>query len=531
MPTIDTRILSELPSVDQGCRDFNNSLLRWITDANMYKGLEGAGSAKQSGFSAEDERLMSGSKFSSTPRSLIQAWVYGFKITEAAKERCRPVWNTYLNQKLSRESLPHYHLPSLNDVWEAIGQRCNQPDTIFIQFDVASMYDHFPLAPEVRNYFGFVARDGTCQTLSVLPMGFSLACAIAQSTTWRLLDFARHSKAISYIDNVAFMGSPAQVHHDVIQFFTRCLSVGFVLNDVSPRDWLRLPQRQQLVQLQSWHQDRFEFLGTQFSWSRAQQMNTTKTIEKLTNLANLLRSSDTLTIKQLAAIVGVARYANRISGQSLLERYQLLETFRSLAREMAYSPDWDKRVRLHFKQPLMEWLQDEIRNDPRSIVMHHQRALHAPFIFTDASITGWGAVYINNGVCRTAAGRWRYDRPSSVDAEPAAAVEAVQAFSPLLDERGVILVSDHLPLVLAASSAAPRCRAYNDALLQLSRRPYNIRFAFLPGEHNPADALSRGIPTIDAPLISQRFGTGWQPAFLHENRVCAVCSGRLPWMV
>ena len=530
VPTINLGALSGLSTADAQCRTFNDNMLQWLTEPTRYHGLQGAGAAKQTGFSAEDERLMSGTKFSPTPRHLIKAWVYGFKVSEAAKERCRPVWNTYINQKLNRACLPHYHLPSLNDVWETIGRTRHHPNTIFVQFDVSSMYDHFPLAPEVQQYFGFVARDGSCQTLTVLPMGFTLACAIAQSTTWRLLDFERRSTAISYIDNVAFMGSPEQVHHDVTEFFLRCVTVGFVLNEVSPRDWLQLSRLQQLTQINDWHHDNFEFLGTRFDWTHGLQMNTPKTIDKLQVLKSLVVSSASLTLKQLAAVVGVARYANRISGTSLLEFYPLLETFRVFAREVALSQDWDRPINLYFKQPLLQWLDEEIRNIPRTILLR-LRPVGMPFVFTDASTTGWGAVWLDRGTCRTVAGRWLYERPSSVDAEPAAVVEALQALKPFIDHRGVILITDHLPLVLAAHSAAPRCKAYNDALLHIRGMAIDTRFAFLSGVNNPADPLSRGIPTINIPQVTQTYGTGWQPALLHENRVCSMCSGRLPWMV
>eukprot|EP00758_Cryptobia_borreli_P017015 Tbor_TRINITY_DN6155_c1_g1::TRINITY_DN6155_c1_g1_i1::g.22658::m.22658 len=56
-------------------------------------------------------------------------------------------------------------------------------------------------------------------------MGLSVACAVAQSTTWQLLNFARRASAIAYIDNIAFCGKKKEVLADVAVFLTRCRAV------------------------------------------------------------------------------------------------------------------------------------------------------------------------------------------------------------------------------------------------------------------------------------------------------------------
>eukprot|EP00758_Cryptobia_borreli_P017541 Tbor_TRINITY_DN6200_c1_g2::TRINITY_DN6200_c1_g2_i2::g.1837::m.1837 len=80
------------------------------------------------------------------------------------------------------------------------------PDPLFIQFDLKSMYGQINLAPEVRPYFAFRGRNKEVFSLTRIPMGLSVACAVAQATTWQLLNFARRVSAIAYIDNVAFCG-------------------------------------------------------------------------------------------------------------------------------------------------------------------------------------------------------------------------------------------------------------------------------------------------------------------------------------
>eukprot|EP00758_Cryptobia_borreli_P011674 Tbor_TRINITY_DN5681_c1_g1::TRINITY_DN5681_c1_g1_i2::g.8626::m.8626 len=118
------------------------------------------------------------------------------------------------------------------EVCRTIGSALKLKDPLFVQFDLRSMYDQLQLAAEVRPYFAFRGRNGETLALSRLPMGLSVACAVAQATTWQLLNFARKSAAIAYIDNIAFCGSKAEVIEDVKCFLLRCRKVNATLNEI-----------------------------------------------------------------------------------------------------------------------------------------------------------------------------------------------------------------------------------------------------------------------------------------------------------
>ena len=92
-------------------------------------------------------------------------------------------------------------------------------------------------------------------------------CAIAQATTWQLLNFERRSTAFTCIDNVAFVGSPDAVHHDVRLFLERCRAVRATLNELTPlqiEDFLASSHTEQLASVTSWHKDAFTFLGVAY---------------------------------------------------------------------------------------------------------------------------------------------------------------------------------------------------------------------------------------------------------------------------
>ena len=160
---------------------------------------------RKTGFTALEEHAMATriSPLVGPPRG----GVYGFKIPEILKERCRPVWACYLNDELNTVG---YKLHSQQQVWRDLHQAVR-----VIAFDGKSMYDQFPLAPDIRNFFAFRLRDGTPACLSQLPMGFSPACEIAQLCAIILASFECHHpqftvRPLVHIDNFAFIIIPTE---------------------------------------------------------------------------------------------------------------------------------------------------------------------------------------------------------------------------------------------------------------------------------------------------------------------------------
>ena len=157
-------------------------------------------------------------------------------------------------------------------------------DSVFVQFDYASYYDQFSLSADVASHFCFKGRDNETYALSRPPMGFSLACAIAQSATWQILNFEKRSTPFTCIDNVAFAGSLRDVWHDVTLFLERCLKVNATLNDVTAsmiREFLSANEEEQLRQVRSWHANQFTFLGVKYDWVSRQRSISDKTLDKL----------------------------------------------------------------------------------------------------------------------------------------------------------------------------------------------------------------------------------------------------------
>ena len=317
-------IILSLPSFYTEPLDFLRELAPYLSDDDRYKKVEQPGALTRTAFAAHEEQLMLNHKFQ-VHTEPVRGTVYGFKAAQFFKGNSRPVWDCRIKAAFESE-LPHYHLQNQHSIAKQLHTIVtnNPHDTVFVQFDFAAFYDQFPLSPQVASYFCFEGRHGETFALTRLPMGFTLACAIAQATTWQLLNFQRRSAVFTCIDNVAFAGPLPDVHHDVCLFMRRCHEASVTLNDHSTPSivqFLSANTHSQLATIQEWHKDSFVFLGVQYRWSDARKSLATKTIEKLAAARGcLLAIDDAILPRQLAAIMGLLRHANQVLGIPGYER-------------------------------------------------------------------------------------------------------------------------------------------------------------------------------------------------------------------
>ena len=537
---LDIDKVAALPSHDPDALDLFLEMSEYLHNMMLYAHVPPPGPLKQTGFTREEERLMEGHKFErfdDEPKGSTR----GFKVGQFFKESSRPVWNCYI-KKHFKSSPPHYHLTKPRTMAHHFFQIAG-PDTIVVQFDFSAYYDQFALRNGVSAMFCFRDRFNRVCALTRLPMGFNVACAIAQSTTWQLLNFERHSQIFTCIDNVAFAGTPAQVLHDVSLFLSRCQQVEATLNEISSAqisDFLASPPEGQLQQVCSWHRNEFTFLGIEYNWLARTRKMAKKTADKISAAHTCLTAmSDTILPKQLATVIGLLRYADQILHRPAYAWYTTLRWARSVASYLQQEPArWDNEI---LKLPgicraeLLAWFEQVVPNAAVPIALPLPPAPPMTLI-TDASADGWGALHLQDDHLEPYAGTWLHQIHHSASAEPAAVFEAAaKVLSP--DSEGQVLVlTDHLPLVYASRSAAPRGYAYNNLLLRLQRAFPRVGFvfSFLPGRLNLADALSRGgdgVPEDGLSRASEYAGTGWADALSYHvfGGKCSRCDGAVPW--
>ena len=478
--------------------------------------------------------------FTGTPRGAV----YGFKVAQAFKRTNRPVWNCYIKEHFARQ-LPHYHLPTQSDIASKLYTIASSSgETIFVQFDFMAYYDQFGLDALVSALFCFLGHDGLTYALSRLPMGFTLACAIAQATTWQLLNFERRSTVFTCIDNVAFAGTVDQVVHDVTMFLSRCQTVSATLNELSAESissFLSATEATQRDLVRSWHKNSFTFLGVAYDWKRKTRALSEKTIEKLSATRDCLTSmKDTIQPRQLAAVVGLLRYANHILRLDSYRYYYTLDWIRKVSSLLQSDLQlWDSadiRLPAPHRLALLSWFDSVLT--PRSIPIDDPLPSTPPCtLIVDACASGWGAILHLQGETsfRAISGRWESEIASSVTSEPAAVAEGAVHFFPHEAPPLVFIASDHSPLVFASYSSAPRAPPYNALLYYLSMRYPKTRFVLghIPGHLNVTDSLSReGIAdSVSLDQVRDVTGMGWDFALSSlKPKPCLSCSpSSLPW--
>ena len=530
-------VILNLQAHDNAALSFLNTLAPYLSDPACYDQAPPPGNIISSAFTASEEQQMLNHKFH-VHTGPIRGCVYGFKAAQYFKGCTRPVWDCRIKEAFVKE-LPHYHLQSQATISRRLFSIASGDvtDTVFVQFDFAAYYDQFPLTPEVSASFCFKGRNGETFALSRLPMGFTLACAIAQATTWQLLNFDRKSTVFTCIDNVAFAGNIHDVAHDVRLFLDRCHTAEATLNDHTTdavAGFLSSTPMEQLNSVRSWHSDEFTFLGVRYSWPTAHKSLAPKSIDKLAAAKQCLELiGDYILPRQLAAVVGLLRHASGTLALPGYHRYPALAWIGRVASLLqADLTLWDRvsiRLPIAHRLAMLDWFDEVLA--PRSIPIFSPIPTELPpTIIADASALGWGGILLQDNQITAASGTWTAPIQSSVTAEP----EGIWHVACRLLPPSPPVVTDHLPLVFASLSLFPRAASYNALMLRLKRVFPASRFVFshLAGVSNPTDSMSRDgtMDSITLERVCTIAGSGWFSALsLPDTKPCVLCKTSLPW--
>jgi len=529
--------------------------LRLLTDPSLYP-QTCEPRIRYTSLSKDDERSL-GRKVNTMEVQRIKAGVYGFKVVEYDKERCRPVWACDVNDEhfsnfKGGKILLHKH----SEIAEEL-----QRTTLFLQVDGKSMYDQFELSQEVQAFFGFKTHDGTAAALATLPAGFQFAPGAAQSTSDILavddnMYETMTSRSLIHLDNFGFSfvqkenSSSEAFMQDVITrmtvFFTRCNAVGFQLNEVSQEDVKKfetMTTAEQLHIINSISTSTFTFLGVQYTISPGcanTKSVASKTLRKLEAISAITFNKEAgminpqISHRQLAMLTGVIRHCSRI--QDL--RHQEFDTYRIINQLAGNCADnmelWDKPIgtlnatRLQKLIPLAS----RIATCPPVSVRRSLNLDEAHHIFVDASAIGWGALHFEPKAnsYSTIAEKWsRADYQSSVTAEPQAMIATLRRLN-LPYMTTIVIASDHLSLVQTSLSVQAKAYQYFRVLAEAWPK-WNIHLVFVPGLYNPADEPSRGLP-ISTPLstclalrAAAGAGAAWAFTFHQETPTVYVPTG------
>ena len=205
----------------------------WLTDATLYEPSASNEPIKANITREVLDAMLDHDKAEETMDLL--GWCHVFTVPEEWKRRFRIIEachgvndNTELEQRTVFTSIFERHAAVLNGKW-------------VLDLDASAYYDQFPLAEEVRRYFGFM-KNGRKYRMRVLPMGVKHAVWIAQTATRQLLNFDIPSSVYTeaYIDNVRFVSdSKDDLLNAAAMFCIRAGQVGVTLNEVKVSEFMK----------------------------------------------------------------------------------------------------------------------------------------------------------------------------------------------------------------------------------------------------------------------------------------------------
>jgi hypothetical protein len=355
-------------------RAFVEESARWLNDVARYEQLmKNATNNKDkrdpakptnSRLSRQDMEIMEKlKKYEEEPD--VKAWARVFSVPEWAKKRRRPICEPILNDYFDEKAIPTVRFRTPEQQRAIIARirdhlRAKGLQTVAKCYDFAAYYDQLPLSKDVAKYFG-VRSGGKSWTARTIPMGFRPSCAVAQAFTWAIIDFDVEDVIIlSYIDNVAFIGSEAGEKKAAAIFERRCKEAGAVLSEAGD-----ITQQ-------------FDFLGERFDLKAGTTQLTTKTTDKLQQVKEALNTKELRpTRREMAAIFGLNIFASGVASISLGDYYWPMTYLRRLHAEPTAA------LRAVYRLKLPTWNSVNVITDHSALFFVGNKGFARTFVYNE----------------------------------------------------------------------------------------------------------------------------------------------------
>lgn len=352
----------------------------------------------------------------------------------------------------------------------------------FTSVDLTDAYFHVPIAPRHRPFLRF-AFEGKAYQFKVLPFGISLAPRVFTRFVAAALAPLQGEgmRIFPYLDDWLICSSSRDgALRDSSRLLRHIAELGISVN---LRKSLLTPTQ------------RTVFLGILLDSCLMTARPSDPRIDTIMLRVSQFQRGVSQTLRSFQVLIGLLTAASRIVPLGLLYLRPLQRWVNSLGlhpRFHRYRPvvvtsdcmaclrPWRRRSRLTHGVPM-------------GVIVHRREV-----VTTDASLTGWGAVW----QCRAARGSWNArQRLSHInDLELLAVLMALRHFLPYLEGRHVLVRTDNTSVVyLINHQGGTRSQSAlvltRRLLLWAHPRLLSLRASHIPGVQNSvADLLSRGQP-------------------------------------
>jgi hypothetical protein len=386
-----------------------------------------------------------------------------FCVAENSKMRRRLVHDT-LTPNVEISTDPSVSFTPVSELMSRVNQ-FNYVAT----FDFSSFYYQFGLGPRVRKYFSFrVGNKYYC--MNRLPMGFKMACAIAQKVSTFLSTSPYDVKVEVYIDNVMILGKCKEVVEQArLYFLARCEKYGVQLSEDSGT------------------QTSAVFRGMLFDF-------VARTVCLKPAYVDYFEKCNLNTLTTWAdwrSHIGKVVYAAQVLQIPMCRIYLLLKL---LSQNVLTNPT-AKVDPTHSVMSNCKSMNEIIaKNTPRRV---YEESVDTKIVVTDAALsTGkWGAILISNAKVYYASGDLSllsYENCSINVAELEAVKKACEVFG--LRERTLRVLTDNASTLFWLRATWSPVFQANSLLQSIFARVNRVFVLYVPSGLNPADPLSRDAP-------------------------------------
>lgn len=370
-----------------------------------------------------------------------------------------------------------FHMLSTAEVLRAVDR-----GEWFTSIDLKDAYFHVPIIPRHRQFLRF-AFQGRHFQFKVLPFGLSLSprvftrCVAAALAPLQ----SRGMKVLPYLDDwLVCAPSQSQVAQDTTTLLSHVARLGLTVN----------LKKSCLVPSQT-----ITFLGMDLDTVTMKACLSLRRVDDILSLLPLFREGRWLPYVQFLRLLGKLTAAAAVVPLGLL----LLRPLQRWLNSFKLDAKWHRHRRLKVSRrclhTLSPWRERSfmLQGVPMGSIPARRET-----VTTDASLSGWGAVWQNH----TAQGQWSAQvRTDHVNVLELRAVHlALQHFLPYLEGRHVLVRSDNISAVSqinhqGGTRSARLLWVTQDLLNWAASRLASLRAMYLPGQRNRvADFLSRGKP-------------------------------------
>ena len=352
----------------------------------------------------------------------------------------------------------------------------------FTSIDLKDAYFHVPIAPHHRQFLRF-AFQGHHYQFRVLPFSLSLSPRVFTRCVAAALSplQSRGVKILPYLDDwLVCAPSRSQVTRDTATLLSHVAQLGLRVNF----------QKSCLVPSQS-----TLFLGMTLDAITMKACPSPRRVDDILRLLLLFREDRCLRYVLYMRLLGKLTAAATVVPLGLLSLRPLQRWLNSFHLDARRHRHRRLRASRRCLLALAPWRERSflLQGMPMGSIASRREA-----VTTDASLSGWGAVWQN----RTAQGLWPVpDRSEHINVLELRAVHmALQSFLPFLREKHVLVRTDNVSAVSyinhqGGTRSARLLQVSRDLLLWAAPRLASMRAIYLPGGRNQAaDFLSRGKP-------------------------------------